>query len=59
VFSFLLADTVVLAVGSEKEDQLVTDLAGVVPDVYPIGDCAGKESIFAAMRGGVEVGRRI
>ena len=59
VFSFLPADTVVLAVGSEKEDELVTQLAGVAPEVYPIGDCAGKQSIFAAMRGGLEVGRNI
>jgi NADPH-dependent 2,4-dienoyl-CoA reductase/sulfur reductase-like enzyme len=59
VFSFLPADTVVLAVGSKKEDGLVSQLAGVAPEVYPIGDCAGKQSIFAAMRGGVEVGRTI
>ncbi len=59
VFALLPADTVVLAVGSEKEDRLVDELAGIVPEVYPIGDCAGKQSVFAAMRGGVEVGQKI
>ena len=59
VFSFLPADSVVLAVGSKKEDRLVNELAGVAPEIYAIGDCAGKQSIFAAMRGGLEVGRKI
>ena len=59
VFAFLPADTVVLAVGSEKENQLVSELSSQFSEVYPIGDCAGKESIFAAIRGGAEVGQKI
>lgn len=59
MFAFLPADTVVLAVGSEKENQLTNELSGLFSEVYPIGDCAGKLSIFAAIRGGTEVGRKI
>ena len=59
VFFFLPANTVVLAVGAESNNQLVEKLSGLVPEVYPIGDCAGKRSIFAAIRGGAEVGTKI
>jgi 2,4-dienoyl-CoA reductase-like NADH-dependent reductase (Old Yellow Enzyme family)/thioredoxin reductase len=59
VFAFLPADNIVLAVGSEKDNRLVRELAGIVPEIYPIGDCAGKLSIFAAIRGGHEVGLKI
>jgi len=59
VFAFLKADTVVLAVGAENENRLAEQLSGLMPEVYPIGDCAGKRSIFAAMRGGSEVGQKI
>ncbi len=58
IFAFLPADTVVLAVGSEKENQLVSELTGLA-EVYPVGDCAGKESIFAAIRGGAEAAQKI
>ena len=58
-FAFLPADTIVLAVGAEKENQLVEELNSIVPEVYPIGDCAGKESIFAAIHGGAEIGQKI
>ncbi len=59
VFIFLKADTVVLAVGAENSDQLISKLEGVVPEIYPVGDCAGKRSVFAAIRGGSETGRTI
>jgi len=59
MFLFLKADTVVLAVGAENDDQLVGELEGVVPEIYPVGDCAGKRSVFAAIRGGSEIGRTI
>ncbi len=59
VFAFLPADTIVLAVGSEKENKLVEELNGLVPEIHPIGDAAGKESIFAAMHGGAEIGQKI
>jgi len=59
MFLFLKADTVVLAVGSENDNKLVSELEGIVPEIYPVGDCAGKRSVFAAIRGGSEVGRTI
>ena len=59
MFLFLKADTVVLAVGAENDNQLVSELEGIVPEIYPVGDCAGKRSVFAAIRGGSEIGRTI
>ncbi len=59
VFAFLRADTIVLAVGAENENRLARELSGLMSEVYPIGDCAGKRSVFAAMRGGSEVARKI
>ena len=59
MFLFLKADTVVLAVGAENDDTLISELEGIVPEIYPVGDCTGKRSIFAAIRGGSEVGRSI
>ncbi len=59
IFAFLKADTVVLATGSENDNRLAEELKGIVPEVYTIGDCAGKRSVFAAMRGGAEIGLKI
>jgi 2,4-dienoyl-CoA reductase-like NADH-dependent reductase (Old Yellow Enzyme family)/thioredoxin reductase len=59
VFSFLRANTIVLAVGAKNENRLVEQLSGQIPEIYSIGDCAGKRSIFAAMRGGSEVAQKI
>jgi pyruvate/2-oxoglutarate dehydrogenase complex dihydrolipoamide dehydrogenase (E3) component len=59
LFFFLPADTIVLAVGAVNTSQLGDDLSGLMSEVYKIGDCAGKRSIFAALRGGSEVGRKI
>jgi len=59
VFAFLKADTIVLAVGAKNENRLAGQLNGLVSEVYPIGDCAGKRSVFAAMRGGSEVAQKI
>jgi 2,4-dienoyl-CoA reductase-like NADH-dependent reductase (Old Yellow Enzyme family)/thioredoxin reductase len=59
VFFFLKADTIVLAVGAENDRQLGEELSGLMAEVYQIGDCAGKRSIFAAMREGSEVGCKI
>jgi 2,4-dienoyl-CoA reductase-like NADH-dependent reductase (Old Yellow Enzyme family)/thioredoxin reductase len=59
IFSFLKADTVVLAVGAVNHNRLAEELSGLMPEVYPIGDCASKRSIFAAMREGSEIGRKI
>jgi len=59
VFFFLSADTVVLAVGAKNEARFAKQLGGLLSEVYPIGDCAGKRSIFAAIHGGSEVGQKI
>ncbi|HEY94825.1 MAG TPA: FAD-dependent oxidoreductase [Dehalococcoidia bacterium] len=59
MFLFLKADTVVLAVGAENDNKLVSELEGIVPEIYPVGDCTGKRSVFAAIRGGSEIGRTI
>ncbi len=59
IFSFLKADTVVLAVGAVNHNRLAEELSGLMPEVYPIGDCASKRTIFAAMREGSEIGRKI
>jgi pyruvate/2-oxoglutarate dehydrogenase complex dihydrolipoamide dehydrogenase (E3) component len=59
IFSFLNADTVVLAVGSVNHNRLAEELSGLMPEVYAIGDCASKRTIFAAMREGSETGRKI
>jgi 2,4-dienoyl-CoA reductase-like NADH-dependent reductase (Old Yellow Enzyme family)/thioredoxin reductase len=36
---FLPADKIVLATGVGSEDNLVAELKGVVPEIYPVGDC--------------------
>ena len=59
ILAFLEADTIVLAVGAKNENRLAEQLSGQIPEVYPIGDCAGKRSIFAAMRGGADVAQKI
>jgi hypothetical protein len=59
VFFFLKADTVVLAVGAINDNRLAEELGGALPEVYAVGDCAGKRTIFAAMHEGSEAGRKI
>ena len=59
IFFFLKADTVVLAVGAVNNYRLGDLITGFVPEVYKIGDCSGKRSVFAAMRDGSETARRI
>jgi 2,4-dienoyl-CoA reductase-like NADH-dependent reductase (Old Yellow Enzyme family)/thioredoxin reductase len=59
VFSFIPADTVVLAVGAENENKLESEVKQLVSEIYAIGDCSGKRSIFAAVRGGTEIGIKV
>ncbi len=59
VFGFIKADTIVLAVGAENDNRLANQLEGKFPEVYAIGDCAGKRSIFAAMHGGADIALEI
>ena len=59
VFFFLPCDTVVLATGARSVNGLVAELAGVVPEVYTIGDSAKVRDVFEAMHDGDEIGRRL
>jgi len=59
IFFFLKADTVILAVGAVNNGRLGDLICGIVPETYKIGDCSGKRSIFAAMREGSEIARKI
>jgi 2-enoate reductase len=59
LFFFLPADNIVLAVGAESNYRLGDMLVHIVPEVYKVGDCSGKRSIFAAMRDGSETARKI
>jgi len=59
LFSFLKADSVVLAVGARNNSLLGEELSALLPEVYQIGDCAGRRGIFSAMREGSEIARRI
>jgi 2,4-dienoyl-CoA reductase (NADPH2) len=59
VFIFLPADTVVLAVGAANDYRLGDMISGLPVEVYKIGDCSGKRSVFAAMRDGSETARKI
>jgi 2,4-dienoyl-CoA reductase-like NADH-dependent reductase (Old Yellow Enzyme family)/thioredoxin reductase len=47
VFS-LLADTVILAVGSKPDNTLAQELEGIAPEVYTIGDCSEPRDAAAA-----------
>ena len=54
----LPADTVVVAIGVKPVDTLVEELQGLVPEVYPIGDCVqpgnAAQATFGAARLAVE-----
>jgi 2,4-dienoyl-CoA reductase-like NADH-dependent reductase (Old Yellow Enzyme family) len=56
---FLTADTVVLAVGMEPQNKLVSELKGVVAELFVIGDCVEPRDALRAMREGAELGRKI
>jgi len=55
----LRADTVILAVGSKSENQLLQQLRGVVPQVYSAGDCVEPRDALAAINEASAVGRTI
>jgi 2,4-dienoyl-CoA reductase-like NADH-dependent reductase (Old Yellow Enzyme family)/thioredoxin reductase len=59
IFFFLKADTVVLAVGATSNTGIGEEISGFISEFHAIGDCAGKRSIFAAIRDGSEVGHKI
>jgi NADH dehydrogenase FAD-containing subunit len=53
------ADTVVLAVGLEPEDQLYKLLIGKVANLYALGDCQEPRRIMGAIWDSYEVARSI
>jgi 2-enoate reductase len=53
------ADTVVLAVGLEPDDQLYKSLIGKVANLYALGDCQEPRRIMGAIWDGYEVARSI
>jgi len=53
------ADTVVLAVGLEPDDQLYKSLIGKVANLYALGDCQEPRRIMGAIWDAYEVARSI
>ncbi len=56
---FLKADSVVIAVGSKAEDKLASELEGLVPEIYKIGDCVEPRDLMAAIHEGSKVGNEL
>ena len=50
------ADSVVLAAGARPNAELLPILKEKVPEVYPVGDCAGPRNILESMREGYRAG---
>ncbi len=53
---FISADTVVLAVGSRSDNELVNALESRVPELHVIGDAKKPQNILTAIRDGVQLG---
>ena len=56
---FLPADTVILAVGAASDNRLATELKGLVPEVYSIGDCEKPRDASSATFDAARVAERI
>ena len=56
---FLTADTIILAVGSTPENELVSEIEALVPEVYTIGDAKEVRHALDAVREGFLVGHKI
>jgi pyruvate/2-oxoglutarate dehydrogenase complex dihydrolipoamide dehydrogenase (E3) component len=55
----IAADTVVLALGVRPRSETVQALAGLVPEVYVIGDCQQARNLMAAIHDGFNVAAEI
>jgi 2,4-dienoyl-CoA reductase (NADPH2) len=55
----IAADTVVIAVGSESENELYRALDGQVPELYFIGDSKAPRKAMEAIYEGAKIGREI
>jgi thioredoxin reductase len=56
---WLPAESVVLAVGYQPDQELCEKLKEVVPEVYTAGDCNAPRDGLEATREGMEVGRKV
>lgn len=56
---FYEAETVVLAVGIKENDQLASELGGMVTSLHKIGDCDRRARIFDAIESGFVVGAKV
>jgi 2,4-dienoyl-CoA reductase (NADPH2) len=55
----LEADTVIIAVGSTSNNELVEELKGKVPEIYALGDCVTPRKAMDAMHEAAAVARKI
>jgi 2,4-dienoyl-CoA reductase-like NADH-dependent reductase (Old Yellow Enzyme family)/thioredoxin reductase len=56
---FLEADTVVLAVGAVKRDEMLESLRSFVEEIHVIGDCLAARDGLAAVHDGTELGMHL
>jgi 2,4-dienoyl-CoA reductase (NADPH2) len=56
---FLPADTVILAVGAQSDNRLATELKGLVPEVYSIGDCVRPRDASSATFDAARISEKI
>jgi 2,4-dienoyl-CoA reductase-like NADH-dependent reductase (Old Yellow Enzyme family)/thioredoxin reductase len=56
---FLPADTVILAIGAASDNRLVTELKGLVPEVYSIGDSEKPRDASSATYSAARVAEKI
>lgn len=55
----LKADTIVLALGSQANEEILQALEGKVPQIFSIGDCLGPRSAKEAIHEGFWVGLQV
>jgi 2,4-dienoyl-CoA reductase-like NADH-dependent reductase (Old Yellow Enzyme family)/pyruvate/2-oxoglutarate dehydrogenase complex dihydrolipoamide dehydrogenase (E3) component len=57
--TFLKADTVVLAMGSQASNGLFNEFKDIVPQIYKIGDCVEPRNVMECLKEANEIGRLI
>jgi 2,4-dienoyl-CoA reductase (NADPH2) len=55
----LEADTVVVAVGTVPNNELIDQLEGLAPEIYSIGDCVQPRKAYEAVHEGAEIAHKI
>lgn len=53
------ADTVVIAVGTIPNNELIHQLEGLAPEIYSIGDCVQPRKAYEAVHEGAEIAHKI